>query len=146
LSAVPPGQQAEPDYSAAQENLYWLMRNGALAGVAEIIRQRRSQIERGHTVAHDCEAHADGSLADAMTGSAAMLGENRLEGLADPATDQAMLAVTGALAAAEIDRLAAEFEPERATYRCWRVPGGPDRPGYTHHVHGSGEPCPLRLP
>ena len=49
------------------------------------------------------------------------------------------------MSAAEIDRLAAEFDagPEPAGYRCWRTADEPGRNGVTHHVHGPDQPCPL---
>jgi hypothetical protein len=133
------------EYRQMHENLHWLEGRHALAGIAEVIRQRRFQIEQGHTPAHDREAHDDGALVQMAAGRLSDLSDSRLDGLADPATDEMTLAQAGALAAAEIDRLT-EFdppEPEPATYRCWRVPGGPGVSGVTHHVHGPGQPCPL---
>jgi hypothetical protein len=127
-------------FTQMHADLHWLETHHALAGIAEVVRERRRQIEqKGYTVAHDQRVHADGALAQMAAGALSALADQRLEGLADPATDQGALAESAALAAAEIDRLT-EFEPEPAAYRCWTVDGA------THHVHGPGQPCPLRLP
>jgi hypothetical protein len=131
----------EPSHRASwvlAADLMYLERNGALTGVAEIIRERRRQIEQKHyTPGHDRTAHADGGLAEMVQVEAAGCVGARLDGLADPHTDQTAMAMTGAMAAAEIDRLAGEFDPEPAAYRCWRSDN------YTHHVHGPGQPCPV---
>jgi hypothetical protein len=118
---------------------------GALTGVAEIIRERRRQIEcKGYTPEHDRREHADGRLANLAAAEVVSLISQRINGLSDPGTDQTSLAETGAMAAAEIDRLQAEFgQPEPATYRCWSTGGGPGENGVIHHVHGPDQPCPL---
>jgi hypothetical protein len=99
-------------FEAARDDLYWLHSRGALAGVAEIIRERRRQIERGWTPEHDDEAHGDGFLVLMAASASRLVDRHRREGVADPATDEELLRKTGALAAAEIDRLARAFSPE----------------------------------
>jgi hypothetical protein len=98
--------------SEALADLRWLDEHGALAGVAEIIRERRRQIEdEGYTPAHDREKHADGYLvsrADAES-TAAIVGV--AEGIFGPEDVEHHMRRSGALAAAEIDRLNAEFTP-----------------------------------
>lgn len=93
-----PDQQAEDD-------LTWLMHNGAAAGVAAVLRERRRQIEQGYTPEHDREHHSDGWLLGAS--------HNRLQAILDdigteassPAWELDSMAAAAALIAAEIDRL-----------------------------------------
>lgn len=96
--------------AAAQADLAWLERHDAIAGIAEVIRERRHQIEvRGYTTLHD-DGHPLGWLAaDAVI---------RLAGAAymaryDPAKVAAIpeLAAPAALVAAEIDRISGSTEP-----------------------------------
>jgi len=93
-------------------DLNYLEAQGALAGVAEVIRERRRQIEQlGYTLEHDEHEHADGFLvseASARTTSAIVL---VAEGLSGPAEVERDLVEAGALCAAEIDRLARLVEP-----------------------------------
>jgi hypothetical protein len=103
---------APQELSDAADGLVWLSARGALAGVAEIIRERRRQIGRGWTREHDDEAHGDGFLALMAAAASGLVDRNRREGLADPAADEELLRKTGALAAAEIDRLARAFTPQ----------------------------------
>lgn len=94
------------EFAAARSDLSWLAQHGALAGVAEILRERRHQIEDyEHTPAHDREHHADGwliSQADSET-TAAIVGT--AEGIYGPADVERHARRSGALCAAEIDRI-----------------------------------------
>jgi hypothetical protein len=100
------------------EDLDWLRDHGALAGVAEILRERRRQIEtKGFTPAHDRAAHADGRLVNAVGFQARVCEERVLAGLDGPPEAEQAMARAGALAAAEIDRLTAEFTPEETHAR-----------------------------
>jgi hypothetical protein len=87
------------------DNLVFLDLAGALAGVAEVIRERRRQVEQiGWTPALD-----DGMV----TGTLAVMARRRLDrvilghrqGTADLGSDEDGLRRAAALAAAEIDRL-----------------------------------------
>jgi hypothetical protein len=131
--------QEDREYRQAITDLAYLLNEGALTGAAEIIRERRRQIEqKGYTPEHDREQHSDGFLAQ----RASWWVRDTMEGIGaeayGPAEARRQFTISAALAAAEIDRLAAEFDPEPATYRCWRELGG-----HTHHVHGPGQPCPV---
>jgi hypothetical protein len=96
--------------STVYDDLDWLREHDALTGVAEIIRERRRQIEQlGWTLGHDRERHANGLIAGYARAELSGLQATRNDGLADPASDEVHLAKAGALAAAEIDRLNAEF-------------------------------------
>ena len=94
------------EFAAARSDLSWLAQHGALAGVAEILRERRHQIEDyEYTPGHDREKHADGWLvtqADAET-TAAIVGTG--EGIYGPADVERGMRRAGALVAAEIDRI-----------------------------------------
>jgi len=97
--------------SQVVDDLNFLESRGALAGVAEVIRERRRQIEQlGYGLEHD-ETHDDGSLADRAAGRMSLVRDSRAEGTADPASDEGLLREAGALAAAEIDRLSRLMEP-----------------------------------
>lgn len=87
-------------------DLDWLRTRGALAGVAEVVRERRRQIEQlGYTVAHDDTEHGDGWLMGAANDRLADMLIDVGTGVAGyPECEQA-LRQAGALAAAEIDRL-----------------------------------------
>lgn len=91
------------------DDLDWLRENGALAGVAEIIRERRRQIEsKSYSVAHDRVHHADGGLPGMVVKNSAEAFGHALAGLYGPPEVERQMAKAGAVAAAEIDRLLAE--------------------------------------
>jgi len=121
----------------AYDDLAWLYERDAMTGVAEILRERRKQIELGWTPAHD-RGHDDGWL---MAEAHERLGRGLdaiAEGLDGPHETARRLTVSSALSAAEIDRLATESgPPETVTYRCWT------NGSHIHHVHKPGDPCPL---
>jgi hypothetical protein len=88
------------------DDLAYLAEHGALAGVAEVIRERRRQIEVLHlTPELDDVAGADGGLLHVAASYLARVDQERRGGLADAGTDEAGLRSAGACAAAEIDRL-----------------------------------------
>lgn len=97
------------EWYEARDDLYWLFSRSALAGVAEIIRQRRKQIERGFTPQRDQAEHADGKLMRMVAGGSAWTAAQIEDGTVGVAEVETGLAAMGALAAAEIDRLEAEF-------------------------------------
>jgi hypothetical protein len=96
------------ELKAAWDDLAYLHQVGALDGVAEIIRERRRQIERlSYTPEHDDRfpgslvAIAEGRLSDVLL--------TRRDGTADIGSDEDHLRKAGALAAAEIDRIIRAF-------------------------------------
>lgn len=94
-----------PELERAVRDLGWLFDNEALAGVAAVLAERRRQIERlGWTPEHDDE-HADGGLANIAYRCLGEVFENRESGRGDPSDEKRLLRNSGALAAAEIDRL-----------------------------------------
>ena len=130
----------QPSITEAYIDLVWLTEHDALTGVAEIIRERRRHVEQlGYTPEHDQREHRGGGLAFMSAQFILGLLARHYDGTSGgPAEDQTELAQSGALAAAEIDRLATEFSPpEPGGYRCWRSGH------HTHHVHEPDQPCPL---
>lgn len=96
--------------TTAYDDLDWLAANGALTGVAEIMRERRRQIEQlGRTPDHDREHHSGGGLMWMTEQHVWTLLTRLHDGLAGPAEAETELVQTAALAAAEVDRLAGEF-------------------------------------
>lgn len=94
----------------AQADIAWLERHGAVTGVAAVVAERRRQIEKGYTPEHDRDEHDDGWLGW-QAGTRGVLGSYMVQH--DPVTGDAMpeFAEAGAMAAAEIDRLAAFLRP-----------------------------------
>jgi hypothetical protein len=89
------------DFKAALRDLSWLAENGALNGVAAILRARREHIGRGRTAGHD----------DLLCGNAELLAEASDEmhcalGVLEEAPGH--VARAGALLAAEHDRIERE--------------------------------------
>lgn len=106
--------EARAALSAAREtadamaDLLWLSQHGAQLGVTAVIAERRRQIEKlGYTIGHDRAIGEPGWLAKEATlraAGATMMIRYDPPGNADSRHE---LAEVGALAAAEIDRLAA---------------------------------------
>jgi hypothetical protein len=96
---------SEKEFEQVYEDISFLLRHGALAGVAEIIRERRRQIEHGFTPQYDSHTAADGGLAHLVRHWAGEVIGTRRAGVADIGSDDDGLRKAGALAAAEIDRL-----------------------------------------
>ena len=92
------------ELAATMETLIWLEQHGALHGIAMLAAERRHQIELSYDTAHDRHAHPDGWLATEATLEAAagafMVKHDPVKG-----DSQDQLARSGALLAAEIDRL-----------------------------------------
>lgn len=98
------------DVAQAYDDLAWLREHGALDGVAEIIRERRRQIEKlGYTPEQDRQRYADGWLMGLASRQLSRCDMRERDGLAGPGDREHAMAACGALAAAEIDRLQAEF-------------------------------------
>jgi hypothetical protein len=96
----------------ARNDLEWLMKHGALAGAAEILRERRRQREtEGWTPALEDEL-TSGQLADLIGNRLSQLLDSRESGTADIGSDEENLRKAGALCAAEIDRLNRMMIPE----------------------------------
>jgi hypothetical protein len=96
----------------AYDDLVWLHEHGALAGVAEVIRERRRQIEAiGWTLELD-DALVHGSLATMAATRVNKLRASRRDGTADVGSDEEYLREAGALLAAEIDRLNRAFSAQ----------------------------------
>lgn len=100
--------------SGIEDDLDYLQRHGALAGVGEIIRERRRQIESGRTIDADRAEYEDGRLVQVVAGQVSGVLLGRLHGTTSPAEDESGLAEVGAQCAAEIDRLEIEFNPEES--------------------------------
>jgi hypothetical protein len=89
---------AATDFDVMVSNLQFLHSHSASQGVAEILAERRRQIETGRTPVHDTEEHElDGYLA--RRAAECITSRN----LCDKGADHS-LAKAGALTAAEIDR------------------------------------------
>jgi hypothetical protein len=93
------------ELKAVWDDLAYLHQQGALAGVAEVIRERRRQIEHGYTPEYDSHIAAEGSLVHLARHWAGEVIGTRRAGVADVGSDEEGLRQAGALAAAEIDRL-----------------------------------------
>jgi hypothetical protein len=94
-------------FDQAALDLCWLAERGALPGAAEILAERRCQIEAGHTVAEDARKRAYGGLlADAHFHLARLASKRSTpaDGSYLVAADEPELRQAGALIAAEIDR------------------------------------------
>jgi hypothetical protein len=101
-----------PAYQEAARDLAYLFEMGALAGVAEVIRERRHQIEQlGYTPERD-RRHDNAELIGKAVDRINELGTGIAEGTAGWTDAERTMAQAGALAAAEIDRLETEFTPE----------------------------------
>jgi hypothetical protein len=99
--------------SEVVDDLNYLEEHGALAGVAEVIRERRWQIEQlGYDADHDSGCHADGGLVHHAAVQLGFAQVERVSGTADPASDESRMRKAGALAAAEIDRLGRLLAPD----------------------------------
>lgn len=94
------------EFAIARSDLSWLAQHGALAGVAEILRERRHQIEdHGWTPAHDREQHEDSWLVHRAQQEAMSAHVGLADGFYGPADVERHMARSAATAAAEIDRL-----------------------------------------
>lgn len=96
--------QAE-ELKAVWDDIAYLHQAGALAGVTEVIRERRRQVEHGYTPQYDNDTAAYGGLVHLVRHWAGEVINSRREGIADIGSDEDGLRQAGALAAAEIDRL-----------------------------------------
>jgi hypothetical protein len=98
-------------YVRADQSLLWLAENGALAGIAEVIAERRRQIELGWTPQIDCNLPNGWLPVMGQAKLLALLTDN-MEGKIDYAKIEASLKSAAALCAAEIDRLKAATDGE----------------------------------
>lgn len=99
--------------SEVVDDLNYLEEHGALAGVAEVIRERRRQIEQlGYTVAHDGTEHDDGSLVIRAGRQCSAVVQGVLTTSEGPEFVEEKMRQAGALAAAEIDRLSRLLAPD----------------------------------
>ena len=104
--------RTDPAMAVACDDLAWLSAHGALGGVAEIIRERRYQIEKLGIIPEHDDQHENGWLLAAAGSKLVRLMTDMLAGVAGyPETEEA-LRQSGALGAAEIDRLARLLTPE----------------------------------
>lgn len=115
----PHGQELRPEdtpaFRQAVRDLVYLCGQEALAGVAEVIHERRRQIEDcGYSTEHDRTAHRGGWLMTQTSLRAAETIAGVTTGVDGVWETAVSLAVTAALAAAEIDRVEAEFGPREA--------------------------------
>jgi hypothetical protein len=99
-TGMPPAVEAffgTEAFAGAQDDLVWLSEHGALTGAAEILRERRRQVEAlGHIAEHD-----DALVRDQLV----QMAEGRLSVMLFGARHDHLLYEAGALLAAEIDRL-----------------------------------------
>ena len=103
---------SESDLEVARDDLGWLDEHGALAGVAEIIRERRRQIELyDWTVEHD-DQHAQGWLIMGALARVTQLYSEILDGTAGYPEAEAAMREAGAMFAAETDRINRMLTPE----------------------------------
>ena len=104
-----------PELERAARDLGWLYVNGALAGVAAVMAERRRQIGKlGWTPEHG-DGQGDGGLANIAYRCLGEVFENRESGQGDPGDEERLLRNAGALAAAEIDRVIRAREKGRRT-------------------------------
>lgn len=95
----------DPGLAVAMDDLVALEAHGALAGVAEILRERRRQIEaKGYTARHDDSLDGQELIAEASN-RLAELTRQQAEGTAGYPEYDTAYRQAGALLAAEIDRL-----------------------------------------
>jgi hypothetical protein len=100
------------ELKATWDDLAYLDQHGALAGVSEIIRERRRQIEKlGFTAERD-DSYADMILTARALHEVHAVLHDVAEYSASPADAEDGLRKSGALAAAEIDRLNRAMTPE----------------------------------
>jgi hypothetical protein len=102
------------ELETAADDLAWLHQRGALAGVAEIIRERRRQIDLfSYTL--EVDQHTDNGwlMHEAALRIIAAEGQ-MLEGTAGYPEIENALRTSGALSAAEIDRLIGVVTPQEA--------------------------------
>lgn len=92
------------DVAEACDDLARLADFGALAGMAEILRERRRQVELGLAAGHD-DMRADGRLVAMALDHLTRAFYARSAGASSADTDTARLRRAAALIAAEIDRL-----------------------------------------
>jgi hypothetical protein len=109
---VGPEPDRDADLAAAMDDLADLHAAGALAGVAEILRERRRQIEvLNYAVTHDDSEHGDGWLVHFAVSRLQLAGRRVAEGSDGPEEVEEGCRQAGALAAAEIDRLIRMVKP-----------------------------------
>lgn len=93
-------------------DLAWLEQHGVVSGVAEILRERRRQVEElGWTPEHDAR-HSDGWLMHAAVRQVTRAGQRVAEGTGGPEDIEEGCRQAAALCAAEIDRLITMLTPE----------------------------------
>lgn len=104
MPGIPDEVLQADDLKAVWGDILYLYQSRALVGVAEVIRERRRQIEQlAYTPEHD--DRFPGDLASMASLVLAGVKVRRQQGTADIGSDEEGLRQTGALAAAEIDRL-----------------------------------------
>ena len=109
------GQELRPEDSAAYReavaDLRWLAANEALAGVAEIVRERRRQVEvLGYGAEHD-DSHDRGELVMAADSTLHASFADVAGGVAGYPECEESYRQAGALLAAEMDRLLRMLTP-----------------------------------
>lgn len=109
MGEVKPANQMAATAEQAIHDLLWLSANRAGAGVAAVIAERRRQVELSYDLAHD-RSHPPGWLSQRGAVQAAV-GSYMAENDPDPDAARVLCAEGGALAAAEIDRLAPLVQP-----------------------------------
>ena len=114
------GQELRPEDSAAYReavtDLRWLTANEAMAGVAEIVRERRRQVEaKGYDAGHDDSEHTDGWLMHEAVRLVQNAGRRVAEGVGGAEDIEEACREAGALLAAEADRLFRMLTPGHVT-------------------------------
>jgi hypothetical protein len=112
----PVAREVRDAYVTAENDLFWLTDHGALAGVAEIIRERRRQVQvLGRSAEHDDTEHTDGWLMHEAVRRVQNAGRRVAEGVGGAEDIEEACREAGALLAAEADRLFRMLTPGRVT-------------------------------
>lgn len=103
----------DPDVAVACDDLARLWDFGAMAGVAEIVRERVRQVEAlGHTPEHDSEHRGDGWLLREALVKLGAVWARVADGTAGYPECEEAFRQAGALLAAEMDRLVRDLTPD----------------------------------
>lgn len=106
----------DPDVAVACDDLARLADFGALAGAAEIVRERVRQVESlGYDAAHDDTGHTDGWLMHDAIRRLQNAGRRVAEGISGAEEIEEACREAGALLAAEADRLFRLLTPGTTT-------------------------------
>ena len=127
----------EPELADAMDDLAALHALGALAGVAEILRERRRQVDAtSYRPEHD-DRYDDGALAARASVLLGDLQQSRLDGTADIGSDEGYLRAAGSFCAIEIDRLNRMMTPGPGGGEAGRCRCGHPQDAHDHYRRGT---------